>query len=157
MTITERKKQMKTLVGGLALVALVVMADGCRMTKICDSTGGMEVTQSEGCKAEVRADDPCFREWLDVESAVAVRATSGFLTAQVELRNVHKDVDDNGREDDFDAQCRVEWFDANGLALRPGQDSWYRMTWHGGQSLPIKAVAPAPEAVRYVLRLRHVR
>lgn len=148
---------MKTNGGGLVLIVLAMALGGCKVTKICNSTGGMEVAQTEGGKAEVRVDDQCFREWLAVESAVATRTASGFLTAQVELRNVHKDVDDNGREDDFDAQCRVEWFDANGLALRPGHDSWYRMTWHGGQSLPIKAIAPAPEAVRYVLRLRHVR
>lgn len=148
---------MRTLVCASALVALAVIASGCKITKICDSTGGMEVAQTEDCKAEVHADDPCFREWLDVESAIAVRTADGFLTAQVELRNIYKDVDDDGREDDFDAQCQVEWFDANGIALHPGQGSWHRMTWHGGQSLPIKAVAPALEAVRYVLRLRHVR
>ena len=148
---------MKTLVGGLALVALVVMADGCRMTKICDSTGGMEVAQTEGELVRTNVDDPCFREWLTVESAVATRAANGFLAAQVTLRNIHKDLEDNGREDDFDAECQVEWFDAKGLALQPGQSSWYRMTWHGGQSLPIKVVAPAPEAVRYLLRLRHVQ
>ena len=146
---------MKTYIGWFVLVALLV--GGCRLTKTCDSTGGMEVAQTEGSKAEARADDQCFREWLTVESAVAARTANGFLTAQVELRNIHRDLDDDGREDDFDAQCQVEWFDANGIALQPGQGSWHRMTWHGGQSLPIKAVAPAPEAVRYVLRLRHVR
>lgn len=143
--------------GCIALVALAVSVGGCKMTKICNSTGGMEVAQTEGSKAEVSADDPCFREWLTVESAVAARTANGFLTAQVELRNVHRDLDDDGREDDFDAQCQVVWFDADGLALQSDQGSWYRMTWHGGQSVPIKVVAPAREAVRYVLRLRHVR
>ena len=148
---------MKIIVGVGAFVAAILGFFGCTMVKVCDSTGGMEVSQTEGSKAEVSADDSCFREWLDVESAVAVREKNGFLAAQVTLRNIHKDLEDNGREDDFDAQCQVEWFDANGLAIQPGQASWYRMTWHGGQSLPIKVVAPAPEAVRYVLRLRHVR
>ena len=148
---------MKTHVGGLALVAMALLAGGCRMTKICDSTGGMEVVQSEGGTAETRVDDPCFREWLDVESAVVTRAENGFLTAQVVLCNIHKDVDDNGREDDFDAQCQVQWFDANGVALQSDRSAWHRLTWHGGEALPIKAVAPVPEASRYVLRLRHVR
>lgn len=148
---------MKTRVGGLALVVVVLASGGCRMTKICDSTGGMEVVQSEGGAAETRADDPCFREWLDVESAVVTRAANGFLTAQVVLRNIHKDLDDNGREDDFDAQCQVRWFDASGVAVQSDPPSWYRLTWHGGEALPIKAVAPVPEASRYVLRLRHVR
>ena len=148
---------MKTHAGAMALVVMALVSGGCRMTEICDSTGGMEVVQSEGGTAEVRADDPCFREWLGVESAVVTRAANGFLTAQVVLRNIHKDLDDNGREDDFDAQCQVRWFDANGVAVQPDLAAWHRMTWHGGEALPIKAVAPTPEASRYVLRLRHVR
>lgn len=142
---------------GMAIVAMTLVVGGCRMTKVCDSTGGMEVAQTEGCKAEVSVDDPCFREWLSVDSAVVTRAANGFLTAQVVLRNIHKDLDDNWREDDFDAQSQVWWFDANGVAVQPDRASWHRLTWHGGEALPIKAVAPVPEASRYVLRLRHVQ
>ena len=148
---------MKMVIGGFVFVVMILVFCGCRVTRVCNSTGGMEVAQTEGGKAKVRVDDPCFCEWLAVESAIAVRGKNGFLMAQVNLRNIHEDMDDNGREDDFIAQCQVEWFDVNGLVLQSGQSIWYRMTWHGGQSLPIKVVAPAPEAVRYVLRLRHVR
>ena len=142
---------------GMAIVAMTLVVGGCRMTKVCDSTGGMEVAQTEGGKAEVSVDDPCFREWLSVDSAVVTRAANGFLTAQVVLRNIHKDLDDNWREDDFDAQSQVWWFDANGVVVQPDRASWHRLTWHGGEALPIKAVAPVPEASRYVLRLRHVQ
>ena len=148
---------MRTLVCASALVALAVIASGCKMTKICDSTGGMEVAQTEGELARTNVDDPCFREWLTVESAVATRTANGFLTAQVELRNVHKDVEDNGREDDFDAQYQIRWLDAKGLTVQPDAATWRRVTWHGGESRPLTATAPDASAVRYVLRLRHVR
>lgn len=148
---------MKRLFDGLALVALVAAIGGCKLTKTCDSTGGMEVAQTEGGKVGVNADDPCFREWLTVESAVAIRMANGFLTAQVELRNVHRDLDDDGREDDFDAQYQILWFDAKGLSVRPDTAAWRRVTWHGGQAVPLSATAPDASAVRYVLRLRHIR
>lgn len=148
---------MKTQVGCVALVALAVFVGGCKMTKICNSTGGMEVVQTEGELARTNIDDPCFREWLTVESAVATRTANGFLTAQVELRNVHKDLDDDGREDDFDAQYQIRWLDAKGLTVQPDATTWRRVTWHGGETHPLMATAPDVSAVRYILWLRHVR
>ena len=148
---------MKTQVGCVALVALAVFVGGCKMTKICNSTGGMEVVQTEGELARTNIDDPCFREWLTVESAIAVRAMNGFLTAQVELRNVHRDLDDDGREDNFDAQYQIRWFDANGLAVPTDAGGWRCVTWRGGEAVPLSATAPDASAVRYVLRLRHVQ
>lgn len=148
---------MRTLARALALVALVAAIGGCKVTKICNSTGGMEVTQTVGGKAEARADDQCFREWLTVESAVAARTANGFLTAQVELRNIHRDLDDDGREDDFNAQYQIRWLDAKGLSVQPDAVAWRRVTWHGGEAVPLSATAPDASAVRYVLRLRHVR
>ena len=148
---------MKSQVGSIALVALAVLVGGCSLTKICNSTGGMEVAQTEDELARTNVDDPCFREWLAVESAVAVRTANGFLSAQVELRNVRRDLDDDGREDDFDAQYQVLWFDAKGLAVLPDTAAWRRVTWHGGEARPLLSTAPDASAVRYVLRLRHVQ
>lgn len=148
---------MRTLVRALALVVLVLAIGGCKVTKICNSTGGMEVAQTEGETARTNVDDPCFRKWLTVESAVATRTANGFLTAQVELRNVHRDLDEDGREDDFEAQYQILWFDAKGLAVFPDTAAWRRVTWHGGELRPLSATAPDVSVVRYVLRLRHVR
>lgn len=148
---------MKKLYFVLSFVTVVSGLCGCKVTKICNSTGGMEVVQSEGELARTNVDDPCFREWLTVESAVAARTANGFLTAQVELRNVHRDLDDDGREDDFDAQYQLLWFDEKGLAVFTDTAAWRRVTWHGGESLLLSATAPDASVVRYVLRLRHVR
>lgn len=148
---------MKTQVVCFALVALAALVGGCKMTKICNSTGGMEVAQAEGESARTKVEDSCFREWLAVESAIATRTADGFLTAQVEFRNVHRDLDDDGREDEFEAQYQVLWFDARGLAVLPDTAVWRRVTWHGGALRPLSATAPNASAVRYVLRLRHVQ
>lgn len=148
---------MKKAVVVFVLGVLILAFGGCRMARVCNSTGGMEVSQSEGGMAQTSVDDPCFSDWLAVVSAVATRTASGFLVAQVELRNIHQDVDDDGREDDFAAQYQIQWFDANGMAVQPDRSVWQRVNWHGGEVMPIKATAPAPEVVRYLLRLRHVR
>lgn len=148
---------MRRLFCGLAISALVAAIGGCNMTRICNSTGGMEVVQAEVGKAEVRVDDQCFREWLAVESAVATRMANGFLTVQVELRNIHRDLDVDGREDDFDAQYQILWFDAKGLSVQSDTAVWRRVTWHGGEIVPVKATAIDASAVRYVLRLQHVQ
>ena len=148
---------MRTLVCALALVALVLAIDGCKVTKICNSTGGMEIAQTEGETAKTNVDDPCFRKWLAVESAVATRTADGFLAAQVELRNIHRDLDDDGREDDFEAQYQILWFDAKGLSVLPDTAVWRRTIWHGGALRQLSATAPNASVVRYVLRLRHVQ
>lgn len=148
---------MRKIIGVLVLVALALPIVGCKMTKICNSTGGMEVVQTEGELARTNVDDPCFREWLAVESAVATRMANGFLTVQVELRNIHRDLDVDGREDDFDAQYQILWFDAKGLSVQSDTAVWRRVTWHGGEIVPVKATAIDASAVRYVLRLQHVQ
>ena len=148
---------MRTSVRALALVVLMLAIGGCKVTKICNSTGGMEIAQTEGETARTNVDDPCFREWLTVESAVATRTADGFLTAQVELRNIHRDLDDDGREDDLGAQYQILWFDAKGLSVQPDATTWRRVIWHGGQAVSLSATAPDASAARYVLRLRHVQ
>ena len=148
---------MRMIVGVLVLIAMAFMFVGCRMTKVCNSTGGMEVSQVEGGMPRTSVDDPCFSDWLAVESAVATRAANGILSAQIELRNVRRDLDDDGREDDFIAQYQIRWFDAKGLVVQPDTAVWRRKTWHGGEALPFYATAPDASAVRYVLQLRHVR
>lgn len=35
--------------------------------------------------------------------------------------------------------------------------AWRRVTWRGGDAVPLSATAPDASAVRYVLRLRHVQ
>ena len=129
---------------------------GC-WTSPCRSTGGMEISQAEGGQPGQYVDDLCFGEWLRVESALARRAPSGILQAQVNLRNVKKDIDDDGREDDFTAQYEIRWFDAKGFEVLPDSCIWRHLTWHGGETRAIKECAPTPEAVRYVLRLRHAK
>lgn len=145
---------MKSRIVVISCLALCVF--GC-VTRFCQSTGGMEISQNEGGQPHLLVDDPCFGEWLRVESAIAKRAPSGMLMAQVTLRNVKKDIEDDNREDDFSAQYEICWFDENGFAVQPDDAIWRTLTWQGGEALPIKETAPMMQATRYVLRLRHVR
>lgn len=140
----------------VAAVALIATA-GCRVIKVCNSDGGMEITQSEGVAAEIRSSDVCFSEGLSVEKTVLVRNKLGFLTSTVTVRNRHGDPDDAGREDAFAFRYRFVWLDANGAEVLPGASIWRVVALGGGMSKPISDTAPSRKAVSCVLRFSHSR
>ena len=140
----------------IAAVALIATG-GCRITKVCNSDGGMEIAQSESATAEIRPSDVCFSEGLSVENTTLVRNKLGFLTSTVTVRNRHGDPDDDGREDAFTFRYRFMWLDANGAEVLPGASIWRVETLGGGMSKPISDTAPSKKAVSYVLRFGHSR
>ena len=140
----------------IAVVALIV-AGGCRITKVCNSDGGMEVTQSESAAAEIRSSDVCFGDGLSVEKTALVRNKLGFLTSTVTVRNRHGDPEDDGREDAFTFRYRFMWLDVNGAEVLPGASIWRVEKLGGGESKPISDTAPSKTAVSFVLRFSHSR
>ena len=140
----------------IAAVALITTG-GCRITKVCNSDGGMEIVQSESAAAEIRSSDVCFSDGLSVEKTVFVRNKLGFLTSTVTVRNRHGDPQDDGREDAFTFRYKFMWLDSNGAEVLPGASIWRVETLGGGMSKPITDTAPSKEAVSCVLRFGHSR
>ncbi len=140
----------------IAAVALIATG-GCRITKVCNSDGGMEVVQSESVAAEIRSSDVCFSDGLSVEKTMFVRNKLGFLTSTVTVRNRHGDPQDDGREDAFTFRYKFMWLDANGAEVLPGASIWRVETLGGGMAKPISDTAPSKEAVSCVLRFSHSR
>ena len=141
----------------IVVVAALIAVGGCRITKVCNSDGGMEIAQSENAAAEIRSSDVCFSDGLSVEKTTLVRNKLGFLTSTVTVRNRHGDPEDNGREDPFSFRYRFMWLNANGAEVLPGDSIWRVMKLGGGASERISDTAPSKEAVSYVLRFGHSR
>lgn len=141
----------------IVAVATLIAAGGCRITKVCNSDGGMEITQREGAVAEIHPSDVCFRDGLSIERPSLTRSKLGFLTSTVTVRNLHGDPEDDGREDAFTFRYRFMWLDANGAEVLPGAAIWRVEKLGGGESKPISDTAPAKEAVSCVLRFCHAR
>lgn len=141
----------------IVVLGTLVAAGGCRITKICNSDGGMEISQAESAVAEIQHSDVCFRDGLFVEKTSLVRNKLGFLTCTVTVRNRHGDPKDDEREDAFTFRYRFMWLDANGAEVLPGSSVWRVKTLGGGASEPISDTAPSKEAVSYVLRFGHSR
>ena len=148
---------MKTIMSSVLICIAAFSMIGCTSVKVCNSAGGMEVVQSEGGSAKVRADDECFGNWISVDDAVIARSAAGFAIASVRLRNGLTDVDDDNREDDFAMQYMFTWFDGNGVEMNADGAKWMRLTLHGGEAVTFSSTAADGSAVKYVLRLRHVR
>ena len=130
---------------------------GCTVTRVCNSDGGIEITQEENGKADIRIDDVCFRDWLAVENVALFRNAGGILTATVSVRNTLTDKDDYYRMDKFKVQYKATWFDANSMAVMPDLSLWIPVDMGGGDSMPIKLAAPTKKATRFVLRIKHFR
>ena len=141
----------------MIVVASLIAVVGCRITKVCNSDGGMEIMQREGAAADIRQSDVCFSDGLSVEKTSLVRNELGFLTSIVTVRNLHGAPEDDGREDAFTFRYRFMWLDVNGTEVLPGASIWRVENLEGGASKPISDTAPSKEAVSFVLRFSHAR
>ncbi|MBQ9431014.1 MAG: YcfL family protein [Kiritimatiellae bacterium] len=141
------------VMGGLVLSLMT----GCSYVRVCASTSGMEIAQRENGVAVVAVDDGCFADWLSVKETSLRRSDAGFLTAGVSIRNMKTVEKDHGRMDDFQMQYHFSWFDANGIELHNDTSYWTRITLHGGETVQLRSTALNVAAVKYIVRMRHVR
>jgi len=149
------RKKISLLVSAVCVVAFVFC--GCRVTRVCNSDGGMEISQAEGGSPSVRSADVCFKDGLSIESTRLSRNNLGFLEATVILRNRHGDPSDYNREDSFFFEYKFSWFDKSGMEIMPESYSWTRWDMDGGATKNFSETAPIKEATSMILRLRHVR
>ena len=127
------------------VVIVLILGAGC----VSSSTGGLEVALAEGgVQAAIRVDDRQFKRLINVENAIARRAASGFLEANVVTRNRTRN--------DLPIQYKFEWFDKDGMAVQPGGRPWEQTTIHGGESVTLSATAPEKNGVRYIVRMRRI-
>ena len=94
-----RNMKVGLLVSAACVVAFAIC--GCRITRVCNSDGGMEISMLDGGPQGIRAVDTCFKDGLSVESKSLIRNKLGFLVASVMVRNLHGDPEDYDREDVF--------------------------------------------------------
>ena len=130
----------------IVATACAILACGCASV----STGGFEVSVREGDAAvpSLRIDDRTFARRFSVETAGVRREPSGFASAQIQVRNV--------RREDIPIQYKFTFFDSDGMEIQPGARAWEQTTIHGGESVPLSAVAPDKSVVRFVVRVRNV-
>ena len=152
----ETRKKKISLLMSVACMAAFVMC-GCRITRVCNSDGGMEISQTEGGSPRIRAVDVCFKDGLSVESTQLNRNSLGFLAGSVTLRNQHGDPEDYNREDAFSFEYKFSWFDKSGMEIMPDSHSWIRKDVGGGATDSLSMTAPVKEATSMILRLRHAR
>lgn len=150
-----RKKQTLQFMAAACAAAFAVC--GCRMARVCNSDGGMEISQAEGGSPSIRSVDACFMDGLSVESTQLSRNRLGFLAASVTLRNHHGDPEDHNREDAFSFEYKFSWFDKSGMEVMPDSNSWVRKDVGGGATESLSMAAPVREATSMILRLRHAR
>lgn len=129
----------------MVVMACASLMIGCASTA---STGGFEVSVHEGNSAinVVRIDDCYFAKRFSIEAADTRREASGFVSAQVRLRNM--------RDEDIPIQYKFFFFDRDGMEIQPGARSWEQTTVHGGEVVSLTSVAPIKSAVKFVVRVR---
>jgi len=149
--------EVKNLLFVTAACMAAFVVCGCRVTRVCNSDGGMEISQAEGASPRIRSLDICFKDGLSVESTQLNRNSLGFLAVSVSLRNLHGDPEDYNREDAFSFEHKFSWFDNSGMEIMPDSYTWIRKDIGGGAMEKLSMTAPTKEATSMILRLRHVR
>lgn len=152
----ETRKKKNLLLTAAVCLAVFIMC-GCRVTRVCNSDGGMEISQTEGASYSIRSVDVCFKDGLSVESTLLNRNSLGFLAVSVTLRNLHGAPEDYNREDAFSFEYKFSWFDKSGMEIMPEANSWIRKDIGGGATENLSMTAPTKEATSVILRLRHAR
>lgn len=150
-----QKKKIFLFITVVCMAAFVIC--GCRVMRVCNSDGGMEISQTEGGAYSVRSGDGCFKDGLSVEMTQLNRNSLGFLAVSVMLRNLHGDAEDYNREDAFSFEYKFSWFDKFGMEIMPETNFWVRKDVGGGATEKLSMTAPTKEATSMILRLRHAR
>lgn len=119
------------------LAAGLLAAAGC----LGPNTAGMSAE-----RGRLRVENRAFASRVELLQDQTVFTDSGFLKAQVTLRNTSKR--------DTHAQYRFTWKDRNGLTLKNADTQWMPLTLHGREESVIEAISPVPKAADFRLVLR---
>lgn len=121
----------------MAMAAGLWAAAGC----VGPDTSGMSAE-----RGRLRVENRAFASRVELVQDQTVFTDSGFLKAQVTVRNRSKR--------DTQAQYRFTWKDRNGLTLKNATTVWTPLTMHGREETVIEAVCPVPNATDFRLVLR---
>lgn len=119
------------------LTLFLVFASGCLAPK----DGGVTVEHGR-----LLVEDRGFASRIEVVRDQVTKTGSGFLKAQVTLRNTSKR--------DFTCQYQFSWKDKNGMELKSAAPLWTPLPLHGREEAVIEGTCPVPKAVDYRLVLR---
>lgn len=127
---------MKRMLATMAAAGLLATV-GC----LGPDTSGMSAE-----RGRLRVENRAFASRVELVQDQTVLTDSGFLKAQVTVRNTSKR--------DTRAQYRFTWKDRNGLTLKNADTRWMPLTMHGREETVIEAICPVPKAADFRLVLR---
>ena len=97
-------------------------------------------------RGRLRVENRAFASRVELLQDQTVLTDSGFLKAQVTVRNTLKQ--------DARAQYRFTWKDRNGMTLKNAETQWMPLMMHGREETVIEAICPVPKAADFRLVLR---
>lgn len=121
----------------LALAAGLLEMAGC----LGPNTSGISAEHGR-----LRVENRAFASRVELVQDQTVLTDSGFLKAQVTVRNTSKR--------DLRAQYRFTWKDRNGMTLKNADTPWMPLAMHGREETVIEAICPVPKAADFRLVLR---
>jgi len=136
---------------GILLMVLAVLACGC------SKTGDSRIHMREGVSSDTLGSNIVTRpvthafsaligEGLEITEAVTRRNDAGFLELYV--------TGNNKAYGTKRFQYKVEWLDADGLAVGTKTSTWLPMSATGKNTFSFKVVAPRTEAVDFRMDTR---
>lgn len=97
-------------------------------------------------KGRLEFENAFFSSRIKVVSDTTVKLDSGFLKAQVTVRNTGKR--------NLDCQYCFVWRDKYGMTLTSAEQLWKPLNLHGREERAIEAICPVPNAADFRLVLR---
>ena len=122
-------------------ILLILTIVGCFAGCQAPWTSGVMVE-----KGVLHIDDVAFARNFEVLSEAKERTGTGFLHAQVVLKN--------NRWRDFKCQYCFEWRDKNGMIQKHASTSWRPVLIHGCEVVELDAVSPVPDTENFRLKIR---
>lgn len=121
----------------LSMVAGLFLSAGC----LGPTTSGVAAEQGR-----LTVENRAFASNVELVQDQTVFTDSGFLKAQVTLRNTSKR--------NLRAQYRFTWKDRDGLTLKNAETPWMPLEMHGREEAVLEAICPVPKAADFRLTVR---
>ena len=128
----------------LALAAVLGLITGCGSTSVNSVEPARSAAERHLIQDRRVIGDPSLAEAVQVQAINTATDTAGFLKVQVEVFNTTQKLQR--------FTYRVEWFDANGMAIRLPTDASIPMSLEGRETKFITATAPTPQAKDFRFR-----
>lgn len=129
-----------------AAMAAAALLSGCAAPNTTGITASVAPDASGIYQQYLQADNTRLARQILVQDMRCDQTPNGFMRASLSLSSA--------RNKSMQIQVKFAWFDASGIEIDPGAETWRVLTIEGRDTRPVIGIAPSLAAESFRLRIR---